>query len=74
MELGSNVKAYTSSKSLAKEVCFAMALAPLTADVAATYVKGFGWCIECSCDNRDATVKRLWTFLGNSKASKVNWV
>lgn len=65
------IEAYTSGKAMAKDICFAMALAPGTRDVRATYVQGFGWHVDCWGDAgaRD----RVRVILGR-KADKVNWL
>lgn len=73
VELNDKVIAYVTSQSLAKDVCFAMARAPMIADVAVTDIPGYGWCVEAQCDDRDKAIGRLWVLLGKRKATKVNW-
>ena len=73
VELDDKVIAYATAIALAKDVCFAMARAPMIADVAVTDIPGYGWCIEARCDSRVKAINRLWALLGKRKAAKVNW-
>ena len=64
--------AYTSSDSLAKDVCFAMARAYGTSDIQVTEIDGFGWHVDCLCNFKGCS-KQVKGLLGK-KADKVNWV
>ena len=74
VELNDELKGYCVGKGLAKDLCFAMARAPLTADVAVTEIRGYGWLVECECEDRRKALKRMEVLLGKGKAAKVNWV
>lgn len=74
VELKDELKARTSGMSLAKDVCFAMARAPYTADVAVTEIRGHGWFMECLCDDREKALKRMEVLLGETRYNQVDWV
>ena len=71
--MSGELKAYTPHEKLAKDVCFAMAMAYGAHDVCVTYCQGFGWCVECAC-SVDGCADQVRAILGNSKAAKVNWL
>lgn len=73
VELKDELKGYCTAKELAKDLCFAIARAPLTADVAVTELRGYGWLVECQCDDKRKALGRIEVLLGKGKTAKVNW-
>ena len=66
------LEAFCRDKKLAKEVCWAMAVAPSCADVMVTKAFGFGWHISCVAG--DLGRRQVELFLGESRMAKVDWV
>lgn len=67
------LEGYTSSRNLAKDLTFAMAIAPSVVTVACTMIKGYGWHVSAEVSDIRMARAQVEHMLGKVKFNKVSW-
>ena len=67
------LEGYSSSKELSKDVCWAMAIAPSCRNVSVSEFEGFGWHVECECDDKEVAMGQIHSML-KDRYFNVNWL
>lgn len=67
------IEGYCTSRTLAKDLCWYMAIAPECFDVDVSEVKGMGWIVSCLCKDEKIALGQLHSLL-KKRYFKVNWM
>ena len=73
VEKAEYLEGYSTTKALAKDLCWAMALAPSCSNVRAHEIEGYGWVVDCDCTDRKNARTQLHSIL-KKRYFNVNWV
>lgn len=69
------LEAYVTSRKLAKDLCFAMALAYPCRDVCVTQVRGMGWHVDCTTTTPSESARdTVMAIFGRNREGSVNWL
>lgn len=67
------MEGYTSSKKLAKDLVFAMVIAPSIKTVSVTDIKGYGWHISAEVSDLKMARAQVRSMIGKIKYDQVSW-
>ena len=67
------LEGYSTGKSLAKDLCWAMCLAPSCHNVTVYEVKDYGWMVDCDCDDKKMALSQIHSIL-KKRYFNVNWL
>lgn len=68
------LEAYCAGKTLAKDVCWAMARSPVCEQVEVEDIKDYGWLISCYVLDRKLALGNLEAILKKKKFNKIDWL
>lgn len=67
------LEGYTSSKSLAKDLCWAMCMAPSCSNVKVHEIQDYGWVLDCDCDNEKMARSQVHSIM-KKRYFNVTWM